>query len=107
MGRLRTSTNQTTTSTCQDEEKEAKLRERQSPDPVVLDFNSLLDASTGFFVKETMLSVLELVPQFTLLQSWSTWLLRSLSWQAMLPVTTRRPESSHVTYNWPSGTMKS
>merc|ERR1712037_1007003 len=59
--------------TCPDEEKEAKLRERQSPDHRELVFNFLLAVSTVSFVKETTLNVL--VPELpsTLPPSWSTW----------------------------------
>ena len=44
-------------SSCLDVVKEAKLRERQSPDPAVLDFSSPLDVSIVFFARETMLNV--------------------------------------------------
>merc|ERR1712131_419614 len=90
-------------SSCPDVVKEARLRERQSPDPAVLDSSSPWDVSTVCSARETMLSVLVPVPPSTWLPSWSTWLLRSLSWQATLPVTTRRPGSSPVTCSWPSG----
>merc|ERR1712013_48604 len=83
------------TSSCLDAAKEARSRERQSPGPAVLDSSSQLDVSTVCSARETMLPVLELVPQ-------CTWLLRSLSWLATLPVTTRRPGSSPVTFSWPS-----
>ena len=94
-------------SSCLDVAKEARSRERQSPDPAVLDSSSPLGVSTVFSARVTMLPVLELVLQSTWLPSWSTWLLRSSSWPAMLPVTTRRPESSPATSSWPSGMMKS
>merc|ERR1711962_173367 len=94
-------------STCLDVVKEARSRERQSPDPAVLDFSSQWAVSTVCSARETMLSVLVLVPPSIWLLSWSTWLLRSLSWQAMLPVITRRPGSSLVTCSWPSVTTRS
>ena len=88
--------------TCLDVVKEAKFRERQSPVPAVLDFNSPLVVSIVSSARETMLNVSELVHPSTWLPSWNTWPLRFLNWQAMLPVTTRRPVSSPVTCNWPS-----
>merc|ERR1711971_665757 len=45
---------------CPDEEKEAKLRERQNPDHRELVFNFLLAVSTVSFVKEITLNVLVL-----------------------------------------------
>merc|ERR1712215_49460 len=101
MGVLSDTTNRTTHhSKCPDVVKEARLRERQNPGPAVLDSSSQLDVSTVCSARETMLPVLELVPQSTWLLSWSTWLLRSSSWLATLPVTTRRPGSSPVTFSW-------
>merc|ERR1711878_230160 len=94
-------------STCLDVAKEEKLRERQSLAQAELDSNSPLDVSIVFSARETMLSVSELVPPSTWLPSWNTWPLRFLNWQAMLPVTTRRPGSSPVTCNWPSVMTKS
>merc|ERR1711988_338385 len=93
-------------STCLDAAKEEKLRERQSLAQAELDSNSPLDVSIVFSARETMLNVL--VPELpsTWLPSWNTWPLRFLNWQAMLPVTTRRPGSSPVTCNWPFVTMK-
>jgi histone H2A len=41
------------------------------------------------------------VPLCTWLPSWNTWPLKFWSWQATLLVTTRRPESSQDTCNWP------
>merc|ERR1712106_123498 len=95
---------QTKLKTCLDVAKEE--RERQSPVPAGLDFSSQLDVSIVFSVRETMLSALELVPQSTCLLSWNTLQLRSLSWLAMLPVTTRRPGLSPDTCSWPSGTTR-
>merc|ERR1712106_493217 len=86
-----------------DVEKEERLRERQSPVPAGLDSSSQLDVSIVSSAKETMLSVLELVPQSTWLLSWNTLQLRFLSWLATLPVTTRRPGLSPDTCSWPSG----
>merc|ERR1712010_34792 len=93
--------------TCPDEEKEAKLRERQSLDHRELVFNFLLVVSTVSFVKETTLNVL--VPELpsTLPPSWSTWPPRFWSWLAMPPGTTRRPVSFPDIFNLPSVTMKS
>merc|ERR1712241_1112440 len=92
--------------TCLDAAKEEKLRERQSLAQAELDSNSLLDVSIVFSARETMPNVSVLELPSTWLPSWNTWPLRSLNWQAMLPVTTRRPVSSPVTCNWPSVTMK-
>ena len=39
--------------------------------------------------------------------SWSTWLLRSLSWLAMLPGTTRSLALSQGTFSWPLGWFNS
>ena len=47
------------------------------------------------------------VPQSTWPPSWSTWLPKSWSWLVTLPETTRSPESSQDTCNWPSETMRS
>merc|ERR1712141_519054 len=91
-----------TTSTCLDVVKEERSRERQSLAHPELDFNSPLDVSIVFSVRETMPNVSVLELPFTWLPLWNTWPLRFLNWQAMLPVTTRRPESSPVIYNWPS-----
>merc|ERR1711870_178457 len=93
-------------STCLDVVKEEKLRERQSLAQAELDSNSLLVVSIVFSARETMLSVLVLVPPSTWLPSWNTWPLRFLNWPVTLPVTTRRPGSSPVTCNWPSVMMK-
>merc|ERR1712183_901819 len=92
---------------CLDAEKEARLRERQSPGPAVQDFSFLLDVSIVYFARVTMLPVLVLVPQCTWLLLWNISQLRSLNWPAMLPVTTRRPGSSPVTFNWPSAMTRS
>merc|ERR1711971_844483 len=92
---------------CLDEEKEAKLRERQSPDHRELVFNFLLAVSTVSSVKETTLNVLVLELPSTLPLSWSTWPPRFWSWLAMPPVTTRRLVLSPDTFNLPSVTMKS
>merc|ERR1711997_1032839 len=89
-------------STCLDAAKEEKLRERQSLAQAELDSNSPLVVSIVFSARETMLNVSELEPPFTWLPLWNTWPLRFLNWLVMLPVTTRRPGSSPVTYNWPS-----
>merc|ERR1712110_954854 len=98
MGYFRTQLNNN--QTCLDVVKEE--RERESLAQAELDSNSPLDVSTVFSARETMLNVS--VPELpsTWLPSWNTWPLRFLSWQAMLPVTTRRPVSSPVTCNWPS-----
>merc|ERR1711976_4628 len=88
--------------TCLDVVKEERSRERQSLAQAELDSNSPLDVSIVFSVRETMLNVSVLELPSTWLLSWNTWPLRSLNWQAMLPVTTRRPASSPVTCNWPS-----
>merc|ERR1712025_44972 len=96
----------TTLTKCLDVVKEERSRERQSLAHPELDFNSPLDVSIVFSVRETMPNVSVLVPQSTWLPLWNTWPLRSLNWQAMLPVTTRRPGSSPVTCNWPSVTTK-
>merc|ERR1711976_197726 len=92
--------------TCLDVVKEERSRERQSLAQAELDSNSPLDVSIVFSARETMLNVSVLELPSIWLPSWNTWPLRSLNWQAMLPVTTRRPVSSPVTYNWPSVTTK-
>merc|ERR1712055_164419 len=89
-------------STCLEVAKEARSRERQSPGPAVLDSSSPWDVFTVFSARATTLRGLVLEPPSTLLLSWSTWLLRSSSWQATPPVTTKRPGSSPVISNWPS-----
>merc|ERR1712018_469601 len=94
-------------SKCLDVERVEKLRLRPSLDPAVLDFRSQLDVSIVSSARVTMLPVLVLVLQSTLLLSWNTLLLRSLSWLAMLPVTTRRPESSQDICNWLSEMTRS
>merc|ERR1711934_31983 len=93
--------------TCPDEEKEAKLRERLSPDHRELVFNFLSAESTVSSVKETTLNVS--VPELpsTLPPSWSTWPPRFWSWLAMPPGTTRRLVLSPDIFNLPSVTMKS
>merc|ERR1712107_883716 len=85
-------------SKCLDVERVEKLR--QSLDPAVLDSSSQLDVFIVSSARVTMLPVLVLVPQ-------STLLLRFLSWLAMLPVTTRRPESSQDICNWLSEMTRS
>merc|ERR1711899_551519 len=97
---------ETKQSTCLDAAKEEKLRERQSLAPAELDSNSPLVVFTVFSARETMLNVLVLVPLSTWLPLWNTWPLRFLNWPVTLPVTTRRPGSSHVTCNWLSVTTK-
>merc|ERR1711971_1303584 len=92
---------------CLDEEKEAKLRERQSPDHRELVFNFLLAVSTVSSVKETTLNVLVLELPSTLPPSWSTWPPRFWSWLVMPPGTTRRHVLSPAIFNLPSVTMKS
>ena len=94
-------------SKCLDVEKEAKPNLRPRPDPSGLDFSSLLDVSTDTWREETMLRELELVPQSTWLLCLSTWALRSSSWLATLPVTTRKPGSSQDICNWLSETTRS
>merc|ERR1712018_615538 len=89
-----------TTTTCLDVVKEERSRERQSLAHPELDSNSPLDVSIVFSARETMPNVSVPVPQFTWLPSWNTWLLRFLSWQVMLLVTTKRPGLSPVTCNW-------
>merc|ERR1711913_118192 len=86
--------------TCQEEAKEARLRESQSPVAPGLDFSSPSDVSTVFSARATMLNVY--VPAHQ-----STWLPRSSSSLVTLPVTTRRPESSPVIFNSPSVMTKS
>merc|ERR1712203_471446 len=89
-----------------DAEKEERPRARPSPahqEPV---FSSLLDVSIVCSERETMPNVLVPVPPSTWLPSWSIWLLKSLSWPAMLLVTTKRPVSFQDIFNWPSGTTK-
>merc|ERR1712008_454609 len=92
---------------CPDEEKEAKLRERQSPDHRELVFNFLLAVSTVSFVKEITLNVLVLELPSILPPSWNTWPPRFWSWLVMPPGTTRRRVSFPVIFNLPSVTMKS
>merc|ERR1711910_18681 len=94
-------------STCLDVAKEARSRERQSLGLAVLDSSSPWDVSTVCSARVTMPSVLVLEPQSILLPSWSTWLLRSLSWQVTLLVTSRRPGSSLVIFSWQSEMMRS
>merc|ERR1712203_760608 len=74
---------------CLDAEKEERPRARPNlahQEPV---FSSLLDVSTVCSERETMPNVLVPVPPSTWLPSWSIWLLKSLSWPAMLLVTTK------------------
>merc|ERR1712223_1885959 len=85
----------TKTTKCLDVAREA--RSRESPGPAVLDSSSPWDVSTVSSARETTPRGWELVPPSTWPPSWSTWLLRSSSWLATLPVTTRRPGSSPVT----------
>ena len=92
---------------CLDMVKEAKPRARARPGLPVLVFSSPWDVSTVTCTRETMLRELEPVPQCTWPLLWSTWPLKFLNWQAMLPMTTRRPGSSPVTCNWPSVMMRS
>merc|ERR1712088_1047020 len=89
---------------CQDVEREEKLR--PSLGPAGLDSSSPLDVFTVCSARETMLPVLVLELPSTWLPSWSTSQLRSSSWLATLPVTTRRPGSSPVIFSSPSGTTK-
>merc|ERR1712241_1299472 len=79
-------------STCLDVVKEAKSRERQSPDPAVLDSSSPWAGSTVCSARVTTPSVSVPVPPCTWPPSWSTSPLRSSRWQATPPVTTRRPK---------------
>merc|ERR1712189_122507 len=90
-----------------EEAKEAKLKLRQSLGHPGLDFNSQSDVSIVYFERVTMLLVLGLVPLSIWPLSWSTWLLRSLSWLVMLPVTTRKPGSFPVTFSLLFVTMRS
>merc|ERR1711893_386104 len=92
-------------SKCLDVVKEEKLRLRLGQ--AELDSSSQLDVSIVSSARVTMLPVLVLELQSIWLLSWSTLLLRSLSWLAMLPVITRRPESSQDIFNLPSGMMRS
>merc|ERR1711971_486865 len=92
---------------CLDEEKEAKLRERQSPDLRELVFNFLLAVSTVSFAKETTLNVLVLELPSTLPPSWSIWPPRFWNWLVMPPGTTRKPVSFPDIFNLPSATTKS
>merc|ERR1711971_1532681 len=92
---------------CPDEEKEAKLRERQNPDLRELVFNFLLAVSTASFVKETTLNVLVLELPSTLSPSWSIWPPRFWNWLVMPPGTTRKPVSFPDIFNLPSATTKS
>merc|ERR1711978_532345 len=94
-------------STCLDVEREEKLRPRPSLGPAEPDFSSPLDVFTVFSARETTPPVLVLELPSTLLPSWSTSLLRSSSWLATLPVTTRRRGSSPVISSLPSGTTRS
>ena len=55
-----------------------------------------------FFPFEPFLTV----PSPFVLQSSSIWRPKCLNWPAMPPVTTKSPESSPVTCNWPSETMR-
>merc|ERR1711963_1137980 len=74
---------QSTTKTpkCLDVAREARSRERQSPGPAVLASSSLWDVSTVSSAKATTPRGWELEPPSTWPPSWSTWLLRSSSWQ--------------------------
>merc|ERR1712018_874252 len=72
-----------------------------------LDSSSQLDVSIVSSARETMLPVLVLELQSIWLLSWSTLLLRFLSWLVMLPVTTKRPESSQDIFNLPSEMTRS
>merc|ERR1711874_598571 len=92
---------------CQDVERVEKLRPRPSLGPAGLDSSSPLDVFTVCSARETMLHVLVLELPSTSLPSWSTSLLRSSSWLATPPATTRRPGSSPVISSSPSGTTKS
>merc|ERR1712029_775461 len=92
-------------SKCLDVVKVERLR--PSLGQAELDSSSQLDVSIVSSARVTMLPVLVLGLQSIWLLSWSTSLLRSLSWLAMLPVTTRRPESSQDIFNLPSGVMRS
>merc|ERR1712002_78266 len=89
-------------SKCLAAEREARRRERQRADPAVLDFNSPSVVFTDSCARATMPSELVPVPQSTWLPSSNTSLLKSLSWQEMLPATTRRQESSPDIFNSPS-----
>merc|ERR1711894_867848 len=91
---------------CLDAEKEERPRARPNlahQEPV---FNSQLDVSTVCSERETMPNVLVPVPPSTWLPSWSIWLLKSLSWPAMLLVTTKRLVSFQDIFNWLSGMTK-
>ena len=79
----------------------------QRHDQAELVCSSPLDESTDASSKETTLSELELVPQATLQLCWSTWLLKSWSWQEALPETITKGESFPDTCSWPSETTKS
>merc|ERR1712130_58689 len=94
-------------SQCLDAVKEEKLRLRPSLGQAELDSSSQLDVSIVSSARETMLPVLVLELQSIWLLSWNTSLLRFLSWLAMLPVTTRRLESSQDIFNLPSGMTRS
>merc|ERR1712154_230488 len=94
-------------SKCLDVVKVERLRLRQSPGQAELDSSSQLDVSIVSSARVTMLPVLVLGLQSIWLLSWSTLLLRFLSWLVMLPVTTRRPESSQDIFNLPSEMTRS
>merc|ERR1719234_936811 len=90
---------------CLDAARVARSREKPSPDPAGQDSSFQWAGSTDCSGRATMQSELE--PQSTWQQSWSTWLLRSWSWLATLPGTTRSPASSQGIYNLPSGMTRS
>merc|ERR1711862_526772 len=86
-----------------DAEREERSRARPSLGQAVLAFSSLLVVFIVCCVKATMPSVLVLGPLSTWLQSWSTSLLRCLSWLVMLLETTRKPGSFQDIFSLPSG----
>ena len=100
-------TNLKHTKSCLDVEREEKQRERQRADHPGQDFSFQWEESTVFSEKATTLSELELVPPCTSPPFLNTWLLKCWNWQETLHETTRRRESSPVTYSSPSATMKS
>merc|ERR1719234_22823 len=92
---------------CLDAARVARSRERPSPGPAGQDSSFQWAGSIDCSGRVTMQRELELVPQCTWQQSWSTWLPRSWSWLATLPGTTRSLASSPGTYSLPSGTTRS
>merc|ERR1712055_960138 len=88
---------------CLDVEKVARSREKPSPVPAEQAFSSQWAGSTGCSGRAIMPRELELVRQFTWLQLWSIWPLRSWSLLAMLPGTTRNLASSQGIFSLLSG----